>query len=228
MATQTPRVKYELDAVGQIGVQHSNWDRADETAGIIYTTKAAGIPPVVKLYDGCVVSEKDTGISYRLFASENFTVKHYVNYPFCIRALGRQDIGVGTAGPGQGWANVDLANCVNYDDTWKDAQSRLVVKVKGIYQIRLHSWWNPGVMGHTWGTGSINQGYYRNNVLDNTKESTINIWPGYPNGVAALDMMFAQSFNANDVISHYTYNNNTTPTVRITLTIECALIRPLD
>lgn len=227
VSSLTPRAKYTLDAAGQIGVQHANWDRADEVAGIIYTTKAAGIPPVAKLHDGCVVSEKDTGISYKLLASENFAVKHYISYPFAFRARNAFDIGIGNSGY-RGFDNVDTANCVNWDTTWQEAGTfALNVKVRGIYIVNLHSWWNR-YAAHQWANGSYAQWVAINNTEEAIKENCQLTYVGYPNDVATLSTMFHQIWNVGDKIRSVFYNNSAAGLIAVTHVIEIVLLKPMD
>jgi len=84
--TNTAKLGLPVDTLGEglITTQPSSWDRVDQAAGILSTLSGVDIPNNV-LYDGAIVAEKDTGISWRCKSdgSGGFT-KQYINYPWWV------------------------------------------------------------------------------------------------------------------------------------------------
>lgn len=217
MATQTSKAGYTLDATGQIGVQHANWDRADQIAGMIYTTKAVG--PPANAYAGCMVVEKDTGISYRMIDSGGgVLVKKYVSYPFQMYGQNQYDLGSGTQGA-NGWNQV--GDQINYDSSWAEGGTAKGVKiqVKALYLITVHAYIQP--KPGPWGSNqNMDVGYYINKTL-NPKHQSYYIWPGFP-WAANLGLSVVELLNVNDILNAYVYNNSTilggvNQTLRLTL-----------
>lgn len=219
MATQTPKAKYTLDAAGQIGVQHPNWDRADQIAGLIYTTKAVG--PPADAYEGCVCVEKDTGISYRMVSDgAGGLKKQYINYPFLFYGQYVYGLGLGTWN-GVGWNQV--GESINFDSSWQDTSNPkgIVIRVKGIYLLDLHCHASPRT--YTW-NGNIDLGYYINGVL-NAKSHVRFPKPGYPYSANA-GFAVTELLNVGDILKGYTYNNGVT-VCDMNQTIRLSLIRPV-
>lgn len=146
-ATQTTRVKYTVDGSGEVGVNHENWSRADYVAGLIYVTSATADELTdADLYDGCVVVQKDTGISYRYNGTPGNWVKKYINFPLLITTAGDIDkiaFGVNT---GHAWTGVQPSKCVNYSPAWRPAGT-YNIQVKGIYLLRAHFRWSAVTSG---------------------------------------------------------------------------------
>lgn len=221
MATQTAKAGYTLDATGQIGVQHANWDRADQIAGLIYTTKAVG--PPANAYAGCVVVEKDTGISYRMVDSGGgVLVKKYINYPFLFYGQNKYDLGSGTQGA-NGWNQV--GDQINYDSSWAEGGTAkgLKIQVKGLYALTFHAFLQP--KSGPWGSNqNIDCGYYLNKTL-NAKHQSYYIWPGYPYSANA-GFSVVELLNVNDIINAYVYNNAGL-LVSANQTVRASLIKPV-
>lgn len=219
MSTLTPKASYTLDAAGTIGVQHENWDRADQIAGLIYTTKAVG--PPANAYNGCVVVEKDTGISYRMFdnGAGGFN-KKYINYPFIYYGENSYGLGIGTQGA-NGWSQV--GDQVNYDDTWKEGApgNGIKVQVKGLYMLGLHIYVTPNGV---WPAGNVDLGYYINKTK-NAKHHVFFEESGYPFSLN-IHLSVVELLNVGDIINSYVYNN-VIPSCTVNQKIRFSMIKPV-
>jgi hypothetical protein len=220
MSTLTPRVKYELDATGQIGVQHANWDRSDYVAGLIY--RLSTDPPVdtAILYDGAVVVEKDTGISARYLWNGSGFDKKYVNYPFYYWAQEPgSSFGSGQA-PLNGWTQNFTSELINWDTTWQDSTTKgIKIQVKGIYDLRLHV-----KLDGTFG-GSRDLGFRKNGAWQNSYRQVNAVPGGYGTGYF-MSNSTRQVFAVNDLIQPYFYNTGG-GTYNILCSVECSLVRPV-
>lgn len=147
MATQTTRCKYTVDGSGAIDVNHANWDRADYVAGLIYVTSATADELTdADLYDGCVVVQKDTGISYRYTGTPGNWTKKYVNFPLLITTAGTITAIALGSNTEHGWTGVQPSKCVNYSTAWRPA-GYYNIQVKGIYLLRAHFRWTAVTSG---------------------------------------------------------------------------------
>lgn len=225
MATQTSRVKYTLDPTGQIGVQHANWDRADYVAGLIYRLSTDAPIDENILYDGAVVVEKDTGISTRYLWNGTSFDKKYINYPMLYRAMLTGTFGNGTSGA-WGWTTTDDNWNINAKVAdWKDATSGIRVKVKGLYDLKIHNHW--AIPGFPTGSATDRDlNWYKNNVLQtnyNYNKLTNTGWnsPSSPASLSARVLL-----QVNDLINLYWYNNGGGSLV-LNSTVELAMIRPV-
>lgn len=222
MATQTTKAGFTVDASGPVGVQHANWDRADAIAGMLYTTKAAGVP--VGAYEGCFCVEKDTGISYRMIDSGGgVLVKRYISYPFQMYGQNQYDLGSGTQGA-NGWNQV--GDQLNFDNAWKEnlnPGAGIKIQVKALYLITVHAFVQP--KSGTWGSANnIDCGYYINKTL-NPKHQSYYIWPGYP-WSANAGLSVVELLNVNDILNAYVYNNSSV-LASVNQTLRLTLLKPV-
>jgi hypothetical protein len=227
VVTQTPRVKYNLDAGGTIGVQHENWDRADELAGLWYTDSVTGEPPVEKRYDGMVCVEKDTGISYRYLWNGSSFDKKFVNYPMHLRAY-EQIAAQGNGTPGlKGWNTWDESRNINAKIAdWKDTPTNGVrIKVKALYSLKIHIRWVITTVPTT-GASDRDLGFGVNGVVAtaDTYNRLVNTgwaYEGIDNSIAVRKV-----FNVGDLIQAYFFNNGG-GVQNVTYTVELSIIRPV-
>jgi hypothetical protein len=145
----TPKLGLPTDTLGEgpISTQPSVWDRVDESAGVLTTTKGVDIP-VGDLYDGAIVAEKDTGISWRCKTdgAGGFT-KQYINYPWM--AIGYHY----TAGAGNsvntlwGWGN-DGGHVNTSHAEWADPATNFIkVPIKALYSFTTQCRWDVNGVG---------------------------------------------------------------------------------
>jgi hypothetical protein len=225
MATLTPRVKYTLDAAGQIGVQHANWDRADYVSGLIYRLSTDAPIDENTLFDGAVVVEKDTGISIRYLWNGSAFDKKYINYPMQYRAQLTGTFGNGTANA-SGWPTTDDAWNVNAKVVdWKDATSGIRIKVKALYDLKIHNHWQIPTYPTT-SASDRDVSFFKNNVLQanyNYNKLTNTGWNS-PSTIGSLSARLV--LQVNDLINLYWYNNGGGSLV-LTSAVELTLIRPV-
>jgi hypothetical protein len=131
MTTLTPRLKLVVDTdnSSSIDTQASNWNRVDQAAGVMSTVKGTDIPNS-QLYNGAIVIETDTGISWRCVdnGAGGYT-KQYIVYPFELVAYDTLNWPNGSFQIG--WSNFSTAEAVNSDASMM-VSNQPHVPVKGI------------------------------------------------------------------------------------------------
>jgi len=147
--TYTTKLGLPVDSNGEglISTQPNVWGRVDTTAGVMTTTKGVDIPNT-DLFDGAIVAEKDTGISWKCKSdgSGGF-IKQYLNYPWWVIKYYSN----GLANNGQ---NADTGfdtfyagvNATNTDVT-VPVQNGIKVPIKALYSCTLYGRWNGAVNG---------------------------------------------------------------------------------
>jgi len=135
------------DGTGLITTQPPSWDRVDQAAGVLSTVKGVNIPNSV-LYDGAIVAEKDTGISWRCKSdgSGGFT-KQYINYPWmAIGYTSSNGIAATSANTLWGWDGDGGAVNTSHAE-WADFQNFVKVPIKALYSFTTMCRWFPQGVG---------------------------------------------------------------------------------
>jgi hypothetical protein len=131
----TQRLRLSVDPNGSTGIdtQPANWDRVDYASGTLATVKGVNIPNS-QLYDGAIVVETDTGISWRCVSdgSGGFT-KKYISYPLFY--IASYNAGFNNGGRLWGWDNVytDPNSSVNSEGMRVPGTNYAKIPVKGLY-----------------------------------------------------------------------------------------------
>jgi hypothetical protein len=147
--TLTPRLKLTVDPDGSspVGVNLPNWSRVDQATGFMYTVAGVDLP-VAQLYDGALVAEKDTGISWicKDNGAGGFN-KQYINYPFTF--VGTNQGSFGSQGGYWGFStfyptySVNASQAVNLPALG----GGMTISVKGLYSIVIHVSWGANGNG---------------------------------------------------------------------------------
>lgn len=197
MTTLTPRLKLVVDTLGESAIDtlSANWNRVDEAAGIMSTIKGVNIPNS-KLYDGAVVVETDTGISWRCVSDGlgGYT-KQYITYPFQFVAF--DTINWPDGNFETGWSQYSNEG-VNANAGMLDFNGPRV-PVKGIYNIHLRVNFQSSAAGRRQVTLGVNS------VADN---STMIRSVASPAGFGTtINLQAYRMLNANDRITGFIQTN---------------------
>lgn len=218
MTTLTPRLKLVVDAAGTspIDTSAANWNRVDQAAGILTTTKGVNLPNSV-LYHGCVVAETDTGISWRCLddGAGGFT-KQYINYPFELVAYDNISWNPGTFSIG--WSSFSTGDAVNSDASMMYFNGPLV-PVRGIYNIFLR------VQFATNPSGDRALALKINDVIDNA--TYVRVIAYSTGAVTTLNSNCTRLLNAGDRINGYVELNGTGTLAGNYTAVFIQLVRPV-
>jgi hypothetical protein len=214
----TPRLKLLVDTLGETNIdgQSSNWNRVDQAAGILTTTKGVDLPNA-QLYDGCIVAESDTGISWRCVdnGAGGFN-KQYIKYPFELVAYDTITWSAGTIETG--WSSFSTGDAVNSDATMMYFNGPRV-PVKGIYNILVRVQFAQNT------AGDRAAGIEINSILDNT--SLLRTIPYSTGGPTTLNPTLCRVLNANDRITGYVELNGVASLASNYTAVFVQMVRPL-
>lgn len=147
--TNTAKLGLPVDTNGEgpISTQPLVWNRVDTAAGVMTTTKGVNIPNT-DLYDGAIVAEKDTGISWRCKSdgSGGFT-KTYINYPWWVSKFWNSGVASNNVNANTGFSTFNAG--VNADDSSVTVPTLNGIKVpiKALYSVTLVGKWSANTSG---------------------------------------------------------------------------------
>jgi hypothetical protein len=215
--TSSPRLGLVVDTLDEtdINTNSVNWDRVDYASGFTYTQSGVPVDPA-KLFDGQLVAETDTGISWIFSGS----TKRYQNYPYLCKMTANHSSGfANNVTTDNGWQVVDVARSVNATAADRDtASGGWLVPVKALYCMEWTTRWATGT------TGIRTQGVSINAVRQTQWEQVDN---GISNIYSTINMgKMLVWLNAGDLIRPY-YAQNSGGILTCTSTFRARLIRPL-
>jgi hypothetical protein len=147
--TNTAKLGIPVDTLGEglISTQPNSWKRVDTAAGVMTCTSTAPISNS-DLYDGAIVAEKDTGISWKCKSdgSGGFT-KLYLNYPWWV--IKYFSNGLANTGSNADTGFDTYYQGVNAPDTdvTVPGLNGIRVPIKALYSFTLYARWNGNGAG---------------------------------------------------------------------------------
>lgn len=221
----TPRLKLTYDnAEGQpVGTQGSNWDKVDWASGVITETTAAPVAEADK-YDGAIIANSDTGISYLCIPDgAGGWTKKYINYPWLFCATDAAGFINNATTTSWGWATLSVPNCINAGGADLVPTSfELKFPIKALYSVMAHCTWpaSPGT-----GVGIRSLQLAVNDVIDVSTEERLK--PNNNSGVPTHNQLrIRRVFNAGDRIGGR-YTQNSGAAIGMTAQIFATLVRPI-
>lgn len=146
----TSRLKLDVDPDGLSQVQSpvGNWDKVDFAGGSLITTSGVNIPNA-QLYDGAIVTESDTGISWRAVSNGDGTYsKKYIFYPFRYSATDANPVPNNLTFWGWDTRLTGAGNALNSSAANKGGSGNgFIATVKGIYIASISARWASNATG---------------------------------------------------------------------------------
>lgn len=206
--TSSARLGLLIDPDGTISNNEFNWKRTDETAGIMYGTKAVP-PPAASLYDGALVAETDTEVIHRVSGTPGSYTKTPMYYPWVYCGT-NQGISLPNSGSTPfGWDTFSSVNSVNSSQADNMGPGPLFgfkVSIKGLYLIRIMLRWEQGVSSTT---GNRRVFLQVNGSLDSTNWETDNL-PVQVAGYSYSELKFTRLLQVNDIVAAAAAHGSTT------------------
>jgi len=210
-----------VDPDGELLVDnnYSNWDKVDLASGVQHVD--AGQPAPFP-YEGALVAERVTGISYTLTSDGlGGWTKRYINYPYMYCAYSPSGPFGYTPNYNQwGWNTYAGVYCVNSLETHRGPNNGWQCPVKGLYQISMmQRWEGPAGGGEHLVCGSlmINGADYTHmeNRLQTNPTAT------------CLNVQYIRPFNVGDWVVGIFQNYAPTNQLSMLSSVFISMVRPM-
>jgi hypothetical protein len=218
--TISPRIGFIVDPDGEtpLGTNYLNWDKADVAAG--EATVFPDVTPPLS-YNGALVSERDTGISYTLMDNgAGGYNKRYTTYPYEYCALsGATLAGNSPTYIDWGWTTLSPTNCVNNKpgDQEVGGGAGWYVPLKGLYALSaIYRWIEASDDVLRGALFSIN-GFEQ--YTTEKRRATIGA------GVISMNITMLTNLNPGDLVRGKMFNNGSA--AQLYTSFFASLVRPL-
>jgi hypothetical protein len=210
------------DVDSEIDSARSNWDRLDETQGVIWVAPDV-VPSNDQLYEGAIIAETTTGKVWRAEKDLNGNlIRKWIKYPWMIAASAAGAItSTAVAENELGYTTVSTLDSVNANRN-DLVDGRAIAPVKGIYAgVDIMRWEATGSTA-----GGLRSHRMKINSTTYPEETETLEAPGRLNQAFNI-CFFTFVLNAGDGVSATVWQNSAGSQPNTTHRLTMALVRPL-
>lgn len=212
----------------EVSAMRENWYRLDEAYSGAVVVNPGVVPDDSVLYDGCIVSERNTGIVWRAQRNNAGAFeKKYIKYPWSISlAQAPNNFNITSPGIWGAWGyQVFEGGSINANPS-DLVNNRLVIPITGVYVGRddIH-WYNAGTVNHfahtLWKNDNNGTAPTYNDWYEQTWEAPVD------GGDLSTTVPINEKFNKGDTICAGVWQNSDAPRANFHR-LQLSLLRVAD